>query len=87
MESFYGTLGVIVTPLVSLLTFRYRPGLVRGSDLTKLLPKNSVDRAGNRVSVVKWDLQKEVLGHVAVREGFGLTVDGIQHWSVRVKEF
>lgn len=51
------------------------------------MPKKSVDRAGNRVSVVKWALQKEVLGHVAVREGFGLTVDGIQHWSVRVKEF
>lgn len=61
--------------------------MVRGSDLTKLLPKNSVDRAGNRVCVVKWALQKEVSGHVAVREDFGPTVDGIQHWSVCVKEF
>jgi len=26
-------------------------------------------------------------GHVAVREDFGPTVDGIQHWSVCVKEF
>jgi hypothetical protein len=69
------------------VNYLIRPGLVRGSDLTKLLPKNSVDRAGNRVCVVKWALQKEVSGHVAVREDFGPTVDGIQHWSVCVKEF
>ncbi|KAF9671726.1 hypothetical protein SADUNF_Sadunf12G0077700 [Salix dunnii] len=60
---------------------RARLGLVRGSDLTKLLPNNFVDRGGNRVGAVKWAVQKEVMVRAAV-PGSRPTVGGIQHRRV-----
>ncbi|XP_022752689.1 UDP-glucose iridoid glucosyltransferase-like isoform X2 [Durio zibethinus] len=43
-----------------------RPGLVRGSEWIELLPKDFLDRVGERGCIVKWAPQRKVLAHSAV---------------------